>query len=553
MDETGYCTGSALLLEGLTPGNKAAPGGPLMWAGWAYLGGETVWDLVHPSAAERGQSLAVRPFTAVDRVLFDTYRDISSLHRVLVVINGVLAVVAALAAAGLGWQLGGTIGGLILGVLVAGVPVFLDHSEMSRPYSMAWSFGIVALYFASLIGDRLRRGRYALLAAIFLGLSIGSRIEMLCVIPLVWWVIWELDVRRRSLRYSEEPGVPAPDPALGSTSETGVWFSAAKITLLSLCIAIWVAPWLMTHLIGNLRTIATVRFGGNNSENWSGALRQLVVNQGLGPVILLAIFGLVMQAKGTRVRFILPTLYTLLLSIAMLIGFADGVHQHGAVLIGWFILAAAVAPALLTKWPRTVAVSLAAALVFPLVMSALQIRFNHQLDDHEDAVAWIEQHVPAGTTVYAIEGGERTLLPTPEASAALWSEVTDDQAWRKKMESGLSRFKLSAGELPRALSEENLVQERANRRKWFILGGRTDLPVPRYDVRVVLSSPVFGIHDLNAAMKSHGGVLIWRDGFHVNPPEFLGQPVMKWESAKGTGVWIYATDDVREKIRDRTF
>jgi len=34
----------------------------------------------------------------------------------------------------------------------------------------------------------------------------------------------------------------------------------------------------------------------------------------------------------------------------------------------------------------------------------------------------------------------------------------------------MERFHASAGDLPRALSEENMIIERGNRRQWFISG-----------------------------------------------------------------------------------
>ena len=98
------------------------------------------------------------------------------------------------------------------------------------------------------------------------------------------------------------------------------------------------------------------------------------------------------------------------------------------------------------------------------------------------------------------------------------------------MESGLQRFNLTTDQLPRALSEENLVQERGNRRKWFILGSQLQMPVPRYDVRMVLGSPVFGIRNLDAALKQNPGVVLWRDGFALPVPT-LGEPVKQWASA----------------------
>lgn len=106
MDETGYCQGSLQLLEGITPGNKAAPGGPLYWAGWAYLAGESAWDFAHPVPASHPESIEVRPFTALDRVLFENYRDLSLLHRVMTLLVTGLAIIAVAPAAGLGFRYG---------------------------------------------------------------------------------------------------------------------------------------------------------------------------------------------------------------------------------------------------------------------------------------------------------------------------------------------------------------------------------------------------------------------------------------------------------------
>jgi hypothetical protein len=525
MDETGYCDGCLQLLEGIMPGNKAAPAGPLYWAGWAWVGGQTVYDLVHPTPRESHESLAVRPLSALDRTMFDDYRDISLLHRFLVVLNVSIAVLGSLAAAGLGIRYAGAIGGILLGGLFAGVPVFLDLSEMSRPYSMAWSLGMMALFFASGNDAACARRRW-MLTAIFLGLSIASRIEMLCLIPIVWWVLWDRPNGGRIFR------------------------AIIKVTVFSIAVAIFCAPWLMTHLIGNLRAIATVRFGGppGGTPAWQAALFSFTVDQGMIGVILVGVIGLFFQPPGSRFRRAFLGVYALLLLVSMLTGFAYGIHQHGAVFIAWFLLVVVIFQPLETRWPWICNLLAIGALVFPLIQSSRDIRATHAADDREDSVRWVEQHVPAGTTVYLFDGGMRSLLPTSESAAALWNEVNDDQAWRKKVESGLTRFKLSADELPRALSEENLIQERANRRKWFILGGKKDPSIPRYDIRMVMSSPVFGIHDLDSAMKQHGGVLIWRDGYDMPIPN-LGPPLVQWLNADRTGVRIFCTPDVRPAIQ----
>jgi hypothetical protein len=98
------------------------------------------------------------------------------------------------------------------------------------------------------------------------------------------------------------------------------------------------------------------------------------------------------------------------------------------------------------------------------------------------------------------------------------------------------------------LSEENLVQERGNRRSWFIRGGHSDLPVPRYDIHPVYGSPVFGVQDLSAALKAQGGIVIWRIGDQA-PPAELGAPVTKWLNRDGTGVCVYCTPDVRSRLQ----
>src|SRR5208282_4528120 len=148
-DETGYLSGSLALAEGLTPGFKAAPAGPLFWSGWAYTNAQAAKYFIYPTPRERNLAIQVRPFAAIDRALFNDYRDLSSLHRFCVVLTVALAVVAAAAAAGLGFELSGLIGGIMLGGLFAVMPLCVALSEMSRPYSQAWSFGVISLYFAA--------------------------------------------------------------------------------------------------------------------------------------------------------------------------------------------------------------------------------------------------------------------------------------------------------------------------------------------------------------------------------------------------------------------
>jgi hypothetical protein len=374
------------------------------------------------------------------------------------------------------------------------------------------------------------RGRWVF-SALFVGQWIATRIDMLCLLPIVWWIIWDRP---------------------GQGGQGRLLVVIAKITLLAAIVATWAAPWLMTHLIGELRTIATVRIGGppNGGTPWKTAFLDLMIGQGMIVTILLALIGLALQPAGVRFRRGCLGVYAILLLISMFSGFAYGIHQHGAVFIAWFVLMAVTLRSMRHRWGWMLWPAALVAVSLPIMQSMQSIRTNHNADDHEQSVAWIEQHVPAGTTVYMLDGGIRTLLPIPESGNSLWTEVNDDQAWRKKVQSGVARFNLIAGELPRALSEENLVQERGNRRKWFILAGRTDLAIPRFDVRIVMSSPVFGIRDteMDAVLKAHGGVVLWRDEYDLPAPN-LGPPVAQWLGGNRKGVKIYCTPDVLKRLK----
>ena len=169
---------------------------------------------------------------------------------------------------------------------------------------------------------------------------------------------------------------------------------------------------------------------------------------------------------------------------------------------------------------------------------------HHQGYAPNGAVEWVNLHVPPGTILYT-EYSMHDPLPTPASAAKLWEEVTDDSAWRKKFESGMQRFHLDLSQMPRALSEENLVQERGNRRGQFILGGRTDLPEPRFDVRIYNGSPLFGVQDVASAFAQTGGVVIWTG----NPaPASFGQPVASWINRAGGGTFIYCSADVQSRL-----
>jgi len=256
--------------------------------------------------------------------------------------------------------------------------------------------------------------------------------------------------------------------------------------------AMLAAPWLLTHLIGNLRTIATVRLGPNpfGSTTFWGMLWQLAWNQGLvgamaGLAIVLAALlipsrfsGMVRESvgRGGRIRLGVLAIYVMLLLSSLGHGTVY-LQQQGPVVLA-LIAIGAFAAAAMTHWcPGKAPWFAAAILLVPLGQSVHMIQRYRRDYAPDPSTAWVEEHVPAGTRVY-IQTSLHPPLPTTEAATELWDEVSNDSAWRRKFESGLERFGLSAEQIPRALSEENLVQERGKRRGMFILGSRANLDAP---------------------------------------------------------------------------
>src|ERR1700733_10967988 len=124
MDEVTYLSGSLALLEGVPPTQEASPAGPNTWLGWAYAGGAAAFPLLNPTLGERRAPIQLRPFLALDRAIFENYRDLNQLHILWIGSQIVLAVWAVSAAFRLGEYRGGLAGGLLLGGFMAWLPLF---------------------------------------------------------------------------------------------------------------------------------------------------------------------------------------------------------------------------------------------------------------------------------------------------------------------------------------------------------------------------------------------------------------------------------------------
>lgn len=515
-DEVGYVTGGLMAWEGLLPGWRAVPAGPQTWTGWIFIAGRSTWE---GSQLAKGVPLVLKPFVAIDRALFDTYADLGFLKALMLGISLLVSLAAVLGGFRLGSKYGGPAGGVLIGGVVAILPIFVEYSGIAKSCSDAWMLAILAVSCAATI-SRLP----GILSGIMLGFAIASRIDMVLATPLVIWGLWDN---------------PACTDFFRTTLKT-----AAAMALTTFV----VAPWAVLGFLGLLRTVAMARVSGYwtvDSPRLT-TLRDLLWGEGLGPILLVTVAGFCLPSSGTRVKRISLAVYAALLLSTMFTGHYQPMRYHGAPLVALLVAAAISAGGLLQRKSRLFGIVLAVLLLaLPLIQSVR--RALDSFHAPEASTDWIEKHVPPGTIVYLhINYTSKAILPTEASADAIWHAVAGDQAWRIKLQEGLSRFGLQERELPRALSEDNLCMDRSVCRRWFILGGsRGDRP--RYDVRPISIGKTFRIDNMSEEMKKTGGVLVWRTEEGIVPVG-LGEPVVKWLNRKGNGTLIFVSNDVLQKL-----
>lgn len=512
-DEVGYVSDGLLLWEGITPGFKASPSGPITWTGWMWAGTLSVRYLFAPEEGDSHVPRLVRPFVAVDQALFRLYSDLSSL-RLLVVVVGILVSLGGVAAGFLvGYARAGVCGGLMTGGLVCAVPLFVSFSLMARPYGMAWSFAFMAFYFAALHSGWKR----SVGAAVFMALSIASRVEMVAFLPILLWEFW----------YRREGGK--------------LLRQMAGVLLMTFALTLLISPWLITGLLGNLRTIATVRFSGANVEgHWIGIFLTAAWKEGLGPTLAVVAAGLALCPSEARPRQWVLGGLVLLLLMSMSGSTHETLRHHGVALVALVCVVPLALQNLGRLWPHAVLPCVCLSLALPLIQIPAQAGRDRMFYAPDRATDWIEQHVRPGSVVY-LAPSLRDPLPTPEAADRLWDQVASSGAWKLKFARGLERYQIESTDIPRALSEENMVLNRALRRRWFILGGGADAKRPRFDVRIRSSVPPFDITPdrLVGEFKKTGGVVIVRG----EPFPELGEPAQEWTNGGGRGTFLYCSPE----------
>jgi hypothetical protein len=514
LDERPYVEGGFALWEGITPTYKYSPAGPQTWISWGFAAVESARDYFQPSPRQQSAPFVLRPFMAGSRALFDLYHDWSIPRWVEVGANVAIAIAAVAAGFGLGFKRGGLPGALLVGGLTAFLPIFIDLGDEARPYVMAWGMGIIALYYSASSPTSRASPRAS---AVWMGLSIATRIDMVLLFPLALADLWEPG-ERVVLRLGR----------------------LVRYVVIALVVMQLVSPWVLTNLVGNLRIIATVRLAepATGPVPISQTIYNVMIGQGLIVAILL-VAAAVIWAQPPRVWLQRGVaVYALLLALTMLKATEWGLQHQGGPLVVLIVASGIGAAAAAARWPRWVWPAVAVGVILPAFQTA---RFVLDRRDYVPAPSteWVNTHVVPGTRVYMSEGIHDP-LPTRVASDALWNEVADPDAWMKKESNALQRFSSATSDFPRAFSEENMIVERGIRREWFILGD-DDSSDPRFDIRVFTESPVFGIKadpaSIEAAYKSTGGILI----APANYDDALGPPIIEWLNSKGDGVRIYCS------------
>jgi hypothetical protein len=514
-DELGYTYGGILLWEGITPGYKMSPAGFQTWVSWTYCGCQSLMNLIRDPNSNRLPAF-IRPLSAVDKTLFDVYRDTSTLKQLTVALITLISLGAIYAAFHIGCRSAGIPGGLLSGGLAALLPLYVRASGMATPYMPAWAYAIISSYFAA---TKSRSMRWAG-SAVFMGLAISSRIEMLLFLPVVLWLMWK----------DREP-----EP---------FGHIAIRFASLTFAVTLLVSPWLLTNLLGNIRTIATVRFAGASIRDLLVPLfKDFALFQGLGPAAILLLAGLAFSSADKRRAHGWLLFIVIVLMLTMLKPTPYGLRHHGATVAAIVVLCPLALARFQERHARAALILSILLLIIPAANATSSIMSDRYSYVPDQATAWVEKNVPPGTAIYLCP----TLndpLPTTQSADSLWTAVTDSQAWQVKFRQGLIRFNISQDRIPRALSEENLVQERGNRRRWFILGGGQEIKAPRFDIKIISGGSPFDVTPNNAISEyqQSGGVLILRQSREpefLHPGKELGTPNAAWINEQGQGTFVY--------------
>jgi hypothetical protein len=513
-DEISYLSNGLLLLEGEVPINKYAPSGPLTWLSAAYGAGRALFTLVANNTDISGYPWVLRPAAALQSALFSLYADMTGLRLTAVVLTLLLTLAGVLAACRLGKALGGVPGEILAGLLAASLPIFVEMSTETRPYASAWAFALLALATAG----TTKSGARTLGAGVFLGLAVGSHIDMIRVAPLVLLLQW----RRAETR-------PLPWAEFGRTMGT------------ALIMFLVVAPWYLLHFLDNVRQIVSVRILGVATAEYSSFPSRWFEAGCIVPLVI-AVVGLTLAGLRRNWPALGCAIWLGLNTILALRPSEHGLQHDGALIVMIVALAPFGVSALLELAPIPrrfpVCVAVIAIIVGPCLWQGVKTAFVYGRSLAPDqSIDWIEANAPADTPVYVDSGQFRSLLPTPKAADRLWADVASPFVWKEKYLHDMARFGLNDSEPLRVMSTDRMDADLGNRRRFYLLGAPGQTDRPRFDLRSVSYGSFFDMPPKTAIEQlcREGGTYL-HSGAAI--PD-LPAPAMSWVRRDGNSTFVY--------------
>jgi len=455
----------------------------------------------------------LRPIAGLEATLFSIHSDMSSLRLAAVSLIVLLSLISVAAACRSGRVHAGITGAVIAGLLAASIPLFVDLSTEARPYAIAWSFALMAFAEVELGNAR----RQPLLTGVFLGLAIGSHVDMARIAPFILLVQW------RRVETSKPP-----------------WRDFAAVIITATIAFLLIAPWYVTHVVDNLRQIVTVRILGSQlsgTMSWASWW-----NTGLVAPLAITIVGLFLPPVRRHAVDLLCGFWLLFNAAIAYFPSSHGPHHDGALLVAIIGLAPIAVARLRDRFATlrkpigiVILVVLATA---PAVWLGTKFSLREAgARDPDDSIAWIEQNVSSGARVYLDGGGIATLLPTSDAAERLWNDVAAPDAWLPKYVHDTNNFGIAGGRPLRVMSDDRMAADYGGRRRYAILGAPLKPSRPRYDLWIVSDGSFYDVSKASAIDRlcGEGGVYLHNGA----PVQRLPAPSASWVRPNGNSTYIY--------------
>ncbi len=526
IDEPHYNTSGLMLVEGMNPSFKVAPGAPVVWTGWCYTIFKAAEQYFNPELPEQNIAPKARITAAINAAIFNIYRDSSGLRRVQLIETIALGLLGVYGAARYGLLRGGFAGALLLGGVMAVYPIFVSHSLITTPYIHAWALGACALYLAAAGGGVKRRWAY-----LFMGAAIASRLEMILFIPLVVWESWS----------------GLPDRKL---------FQAIKYVLLSIVIALACAPWVMVSFITVIGTVLRERRLAYLYGDFSiyDTFDAITISAGLVPSIFLLLLGIVMGLRWKSSRNYFAWLAIILLLILLTGWNSIGYHtaMQAPILLSILMMSVYGIRAMGAAWQPYLSIVAIAAILAGIYITCCFSDWRAPAGNTQSVASYIENHIIPGSPVYWDARSTQSLLPTQSSADAIWQDCINFQ-WKRKLGWMMSLPGTSdpssnlITEPPRALSIDLMPKELGVARAYFILGSRTALTVPRFDIWPRYGNDFRGSISLEARYKRDGGIYVLTTTDPID--QSLGVPLQTFSDPgqAPTYVWVSSLTYVKGK------